>query len=422
MPWNEPGGNQQDPWTGKNRNNGKDGKDGVEEIINKLNQALGGLFGSGRGGSPDNNSSTKGIIGLSALLVGGWLVSGFYTVDARQQALVMRFSAYQETAGAGLHWHLPYPIETTEIIEVEQNRSAQDRSTMLTKDENIVDIAVSVQYKVRNPQDYAFNVLNVDFAADQTQGTLYQVMRGATREVVGRNDMDFILKEGREQIAIDAQNLIQKVLDTYKSGLQIIKVNMTYAEAPSEVKDAFDDANRAREDANRFQNEAETYAKKVVPEAKGRASRLLEEANGYKQGTIAKAEGDVARFLQLATEYRKAPEVTRERLYLETMENVMAGSRKVIIDTTRGNNTLYLPLDQIMAQSNLSNAEKSAAAALAATPATSSAAPSTPPAPNSTSTVTPSTDATPNNTGSTGDATNAHQAPRGETSNIREGR
>jgi membrane protease subunit HflK len=267
-------------------------------------------------------------------------------VDARQQALVMRFGAYQETSNAGLHWHWPYPIETTEVIDVEQNRTTQDRSNMLTKDENIVDIVVSVQYKVNDAEAYAFNVSNVD--ANDPTGTLYQVMRGATREIVGRNDMDFILREGREQIAVSIQQLMQKVLDGYKAGLKVIKVNLTYAEAPDKVKDAFDDANRAREDANRFKNEAETYAKKVVPEANGKAARLLEEANASKQEAIAKAEGEGARFLQLNTEYRKAPDVTRERLYMETMETVLGNSRKVIVDTNASNNMLYLPLDQMM--------------------------------------------------------------------------
>ncbi|MBU0656573.1 MAG: FtsH protease activity modulator HflK [Gammaproteobacteria bacterium] len=349
MPWNEPGGNQQDPWTGKKRGSG--GND-PEEFIRKLNQKLGKLFGgSGRQDGPDNNSS-KGLALLVVLLVVGWLLSGFYTVDARQQGLVLRFGAYQQTTEAGLHWRLPYPIETVEVIDVEQNRSAQDRSTMLTKDENIVDIAVSVQYKVRNAENYAFNVLNVDNAADQTQGTIYQVMRGATREIIGRNNMDFILQEGREQIAIDAQNLMQQILDGYKAGLQVLKVNLTYAEAPTEVKDAFDEANRAREDKNRFQNEADTYSKRVIPEARGQAARLKSQAEGYRQESIDKAEGDAARFSQLVAEYRKAPEVTRERLYLDAIESVMSGSRKIVIDSEKGNNMMYLPLDQLGIQSS----------------------------------------------------------------------
>lgn len=338
MPWNEPGGNQQDPWTGKNR---PSGKNDLEDLINKLNHRLGRLLGSG----PSNNggsNNTKTISFLLGIILIGWLFSGFYMVDARQQALVMRFGAYQITTGAGLHWHMPYPIESIEIIDVELNRSAQDRSTMLTKDENIVDIAVSVQYKIRNAEAYAFNVKDVD--SNDQNGTLYQVLRGAVREVVGRNTMDFILKEGREQIAIETQSLMQSVLDSYKAGLQIIKVNMTYAEAPPEVKDAFDDANRAREDFNRYQNEAETYAKQVVPEAQGKAARMLEEANAKSAEAIAKAQGDAARFAQLVTQYQKAPAVTRERLYLENMEGVLANSRKIIVDPNTSN-VMYLPLN-----------------------------------------------------------------------------
>ncbi len=362
MPWNEPGGNQQDPWSGKKRGSG--GND-PEELIRQLNEKLGKLFG-GSGGNGDNSSqnSSKGIIFLLIVFVVGWLLSGFYTVDARQQGLVLRFGAYQATTDAGLHWRLPYPIETVEIIDTEQNRSAQDRNTMLTKDENIVEVAVAAQYKVNNPKDYAFNLLNPDFLADQTQGTLYQVMRGITREVIGRNDMDFILKEGRAQIAGDIQTQMQQVLDNYRAGLQIITVNLTYAEAPPQVKEAFDEANKAREDANRYQNEAQTYANKVIPEARGKAARLKAESEAFRQETVSKAEGDASRFMQLVTEYRKAPEVTRERLYLETLETVMAGSRKIVIDSNN-NNMLYLPLDQLNGQtSNTNNTVPAAAAAM----------------------------------------------------------
>ncbi len=342
MPWNEPGGNQQDPWTGKKKT---PGKQDAEELIKQLNQKLGGLFGNGKGGDGNsgNASGFKGVIVLLVLLVAGWLFSGFYTVDARQQALVLQFGAFKEKTSPGLHWRFPAPIQTVEMIDVAQNRSAQDRSTMLTKDENIVDIAVTVQYKVSDAEDYAFNVFMPDNLIDQTQGTLYQAMRSSAREVIGRSNMDFILGEGREQIALSTQSLMQDILDGYQAGLQIIKVNLTYAEAPEAVKDAFDDANRAREDANRFKNEADTYANKVVPEARGQAARLLEEANAYRQQIVARAEGDASRFSQLATEYRKAPGVTRERLYLETMETVMGGSRKVLIDSSNSNNLLYIP-------------------------------------------------------------------------------
>lgn len=363
MPWNEPGGNQQDPWTGKKRGSG--GND-PEEFIRKLNQKLSKLFGgSGRPDGSDNNGG-KGLVLLIILLVGGWLLSGFYTVDARQQGLVLRFGAYQQTTTAGLHWRLPYPIETVEIVDVEQNRSAQDRSTMLTKDENIVDIAVSVQYKVRSAENYAFNILRPDNETDQTQGTLYQVMRSTTREVIGRNTMDFILQEGREQIAIDTQSLMQKILDDYKAGLLVIKVNLTYAEAPTEVKDAFDEANRAREDKNRYENEAQTYYNQVIPEARGQAARAKAESEAYRQETVDKAEGDGSRFTQLLTEYRKAPEVTRERLYLDSIESVMSGSRKVMIDTKNSNNMMYLPLDQLSSPASTDPATIAAGAARAA--------------------------------------------------------
>jgi membrane protease subunit HflK len=351
MPWNEPGGdgnNQKDPWTGKNKSSGS--RD-AEELIKKINQKLNGLFGGGSGKEGDDKESgmgtpgAKGIILLAIVLFAVWLFSGFYTVDARQEALVLRLGAYNTTTGPGLHWHLPYPIEKVEMVDVAQNRSAQDRSTMLTIDENIVDIAVTVQYKVSDSKDYTFNVFLPDYLQDQTQGTIYQVMRSATREIVGRSSMDFILREGREQIALDAQRLMQEVLDDYRAGLQVIKVNLTYAEAPEAVKDAFDDANRAREDANRFKNEADTYAKKVVPEARGQAARRLEEANAYRDQVIAKAEGDASRFTQLVTEYIKAPEVTRERLYLETMETVLSGTRKILVDSDNSNNLLYMPMD-----------------------------------------------------------------------------
>lgn len=368
MPWNEPGGNQQDPWTGKKRGSNND----PEELIRKLTEKFNSLFGdSGGGGNNSGDSNGNSAKGITVLLVIGtiaWLLSGIYTVDARQQGLVLRFGEFQEVTGAGLHWRLPYPIETVEIIDVEQNRSAQDRSNMLTKDENIIEIGVSVQYKISNIQDYAFNVKDVDL--NDPSGTLYQVMRGATREVVGRNSMDFILKDGREQIAIDTQTLMQSVLDAYKSGLQVIKVNLPYAEAPTEVKAAFDDANKARENATQFQNEAETYSNKVLPDARGKAARLLEEAQASRQEAIDRAEGDAARFNQLVAEYRKAPDITRERLYLETIEAVMSGSRKVIVDAKSGNNMIYVPMPGVTD----ANAETAAAAAKALQAASAKAA------------------------------------------------
>ena len=373
MPWNEPGGNQQDPWTGKKRGSNND----PEEFIRKLTEKFNNLFGGSGGSSNNNGNSAKGVIVFLVIGAIAWLLSGIYTIDARQQGLVLRFGSFQEVTGAGLHWRLPYPIETVEIIDVEQNRSAQDRSNMLTKDENIIEIGVSVQYKISNIEDYAFNVKDVDL--NDPSGTLYQVMRGATREVIGRNSMDFILKDGREQIAIDTQTLMQSVLDAYKSGLQVIKVNLPYAEAPTDVKAAFDDANKARENATQFQNEAETYSNKVLPDARGKAARLLEEAEANRQEAIARAEGDAARFNQLVAEYRKAPDITRERLYLETIEAVMSGSRKIMVDAKSGNNMIYVPMPGA-ADANAETAAMAAAKTLQAAPAKAATDAATPPA------------------------------------------
>ncbi len=355
MPWNEPGSNNKDkdPWSGRSNEKGSkessSGTDNIDELTRKLNEKVTSIFG---GKSKDGNNSGGGIsksggLLIGAILLGIWLFSGFYTVDSAQRGVELRFGAYSQTTQPGLHWHLPYPLEAVELVDVDKNRTAKDRTHMLTKDENIVDIGVSVQYKIKSPEDYLFNIYLVDYEPQQSVGTLYHVMRSAVREVIGRNTMDGILKDNRAGFAPDTLVVMQEILDSYKSGIHVIKVNLTYAEAPKQVKDAFDDANRAREDKDRYQNQAETYAKKVIPAARGKAARTIEDATAYTSQIVSKAMGDSARFEQLASEYHKAPEVTRERLYLETMEKVMANSRKIMIDSTSGNNLLYLPLDKL---------------------------------------------------------------------------
>ena len=347
MPWNEPGGGKdQDPWSNNNSSKGKT-SDNIEDITKKMNDKLGGLFGKKKsGGSSDGPSSTSLII-IALLAIGAWMATGFYTVDSAERGIVFQFGAYKDTTRPGLHWHFPTPIENVEIVDIDRNRTAEDRTHMLTKDENIVDLGVTSQYKIKNPEDYLFNVYLADYEQNQSIGTLFQVMRSAIREIAGRNTMDSILKENRESIAPDIQQVMQRILDEYKSGLDVIKVNVTYAEAPQQVKDAFDDANRAREDKDRYKNQAETYSKKVVPVAEGNASRLFEDAIAYKSRIVARADGDAARFKQLVAEYRKAPEVTRKRLYLETIEGVYENSKKIMVDTSSGNNLLYLPLNQL---------------------------------------------------------------------------
>jgi len=367
MPWNEPGGNDKDPW-GNSGNKGKsngsskgNGTADIEDITRKMNEKLGGLFGNKKSGSSKGSDGPSGtalaIIGI--VLLGAWLATGFYTVDSAQRGVEFRFGAYTETTKPGLHWHVPYPVDTVELVDIDRSRTAEDRTHMLTKDENIVDIGVAAQYRIKNPEDYLFNVYLADYERNQSIGTLHQVMRSAVREIAGRNTMDSILKENRGSIAPDTQQVMQKVLDSYKSGLEVIKVNVTYAEAPQEVKDAFDDANRAREDKDRYKNQAETYAKKVVPVAEGKASRLSEAATAYTGRIVAQAEGDASRFNQLLAEYQKAPAVTRKRLYLETMEAVYENTNKIMVDTKSGNNLMYLPLDKLQGGSSNTSSSNS---------------------------------------------------------------
>ena len=370
MPWNEPGGNKdKDPWSNKpSRGNSSDG---IEDAIQKMNDKLGQLFGGKSSGGGANGTSegdggsiNKGfVIGLGAIALLAWLATGIYTVDSAERGVELRFGKYHQTTRPGLHWHLPYPIDTVEKVDVDRSRTARDASGsthMLTKDENIISIAVNVQYRIKNPEDYLFNVYLPDLESNQMLATVYNVMRSALREVVGRTNMDSIIGADREKMAPDIRAIMQRVLDDYKSGIDIMKVNVTDAEAPKEVKDAFDDAIRAREDQNRFKNQAETYAKQVVPNARGKAARIIEDATAYRSQAISKAQGESSRFEQLSVAYGKSPEVTRERLYLETMEQVLQSSSKVMIDAKSGNNMLYLPLDKLQGGSAATSDSNSA--------------------------------------------------------------
>jgi len=379
MPWNEPGGNKdKDPWSNKpSRGNSSDG---IEDAIQKMNDKLGQLFGgrsSGNGDGDDNSTGSGGsginksvAIGLGAVALIAWLATGIYTVDSAERGVELRFGEYHQTTMPGLHWHMPYPIDKVEKVDVDRSRTARDASGsthMLTKDENIISIAVNVQYRIKNPENYLFNVFLPDYESNQMIATVYNVMRSAVREVVGRTTMDSIIGADREKMAPDILLIMQRVLDDYKSGIDIMKVNVTDAEAPKEVKDAFDDAIRAREDQNRFKNQAETYANQVVPNARGKAARIIEDATAYRSQAISKAQGESSRFEQLSTAYKKAPDVTRERLYLETMEKVLESSSKVMIDSKSGNNMLYLPLDKLQgnARSDSNSAEVRAGVASA---------------------------------------------------------
>ena len=361
MPWNEPGGDDKDPWSkGKSSGSSKgNAGDNIEDITRKMNDKIGGFLGKRKSGGSSGNGLPSGsvltLIGLG--LLAAWLATGFYQVDSAQRGVEFRFGAFTETTQPGLHWHIPAPVESVELVDIDRIRTAADRTQMLTRDENIVDIGIAAQYKIKNPEDYLFNVYLADYERNQSVGTLFQVMRSAVREIVGGNTMDAILIEDRSSIAPNTKTVMQTVLDSYNTGLEVVEVNLEYAQAPQAVKDAFDEAVRAREDLDKFKNEAQTYANKVIPLAEGKASRLSQEAIAYKGRIEARATGDASRFQQLVGEYNKAPEVTRNRLYLETMESVYENTTKIMVDSKSGNNLLYLPLNQL--QNNSSRTKSS---------------------------------------------------------------
>lgn len=346
-----------DPQWGKNNNGGPPD---LEEVVRNLNRKIESMFGRSGGGSANKSSGgiggdfriNFGLIVLVAVLI--WLASGFYIVDASQRGVVLRFGKLIEITEPGPRWHLPYPIETVEVVNISQVRTVEvgyrenvknkilKESLMLTDDENIVDIQFAVQYLLKDPGAYLFNNRNPDENVRQSAET-------AIREVVGRSKMDFVLYEGREQVAAETTRLMQEILDRYQSGIQISKLTMQNAQPPEQVQAAFDDAVKAGQDRERQKNEGQAYANDVIPKAKGAAARLLEEAEGYKQSVIANAEGDVSRFKQILAEYEKAPQVTRERMYLDMMQQIMTSSSKVLIDQKNSNGSLlYLPLDKLM--------------------------------------------------------------------------
>ncbi len=348
MAWNEPGGSgNKDPWGNNGRNN-QDGPPDLDEVFKKLNDKVTSLFGGkgGRGGSNGAASAggSKGIGVIAVILLVLWALSGIYIVDEGREGVVLRLGAFDRITEPGPHWY-PRFIEKVEIVDVERVRSINigattHESLMLTHDENIVDIQFAVQYKVSNARDYVFNVRNPDT-------TLRQVTETAMRETVGKNNMDFVIKDGRVEVATTTKALMQEILDSYKTGLVVTNLNMQNAQPPEQVQHAFNDAIKAREDKERLVNEAEAYANDVLPRARGKAARMGQEAAAYRDQIIARANGETQRFLKLLAEYKKAPTVTRERLYLETMEFVLGNSKKVMLDMKKGNNIMYLPLDRL---------------------------------------------------------------------------
>ncbi|MGA7750467.1 MAG: FtsH protease activity modulator HflK [Gallionella sp.] len=367
-------------WGNKNNNNG--GPPDLEELLRKLNAKVSALMGGGKGGAgrPTGGGSAHGfgpgiglIVAIIALI---WAGSGFYIVDAGQRGVVLRFGKKVEITEPGPRWHLPFPVETVEIVNLSQVRTVEvgyrdnvknkilNESLMLTDDENIIDIQFAVQYFLNDSAAYLFN----NRAPDEN---VRQAAESAIREVVGKNKMDFVLYEGREQVAAETTKLMQDILDRYKSGILISKVTMQNAQPPEQVQASFDDAVKAGQDRERQKNEGQAYANDVIPRASGAAARLMQEAEGYRQSVIANAEGDASRFKQILVEYQKAPAVTRERMYLDMMQQVMGNISKVMVDQKNGNSLLYLPLDKLMQATQGSNtAEAQPAAKVEAAPAT----------------------------------------------------
>lgn len=348
-----------DPQWGKKKgaeNSPPDLDDVLRNVNKKISDIFGKKGGGGNGGSRDKGSKQPGAGGMLLLIVimlVVWVASGFYIVSEGHRGVVLRFGQYVDTTPAGLRWHYPFPVEQVELVNVSQVRTVEigyrnnvrskvlKEALMITDDENIVDIQFAVQYILNNPEHYLFNNRTPDDA-------VLQAAESAIREIIGKSEMDYVLYEGREDVAAEATQLMQIILDRYEIGISISRVTMQNAQPPEQVQAAFDDAVKAGQDRERQKNEGEAYANDVIPRAIGNAARLIEQAEGHKERVIARSEGDASRFEQILVEYSKAPDVTRERLYLDMMQKVLSNASKIMIDQEGGNNLLYLPLDKLV--------------------------------------------------------------------------
>ncbi|HYG32415.1 MAG TPA: FtsH protease activity modulator HflK [Methylophilaceae bacterium] len=363
-----------DPGWG-NRNN--DGPPDLDEVLRQFNRKLNGLFGrSGKGDGSDPGGKSFAVLPIIGLILLIWLATGFYIVDQGSRGVVLRFGEHVETTTPGPRWHFPYPIETATVVNMQQVRTVEvgyrsaeggagrskelRESLMLTDDENIIDLQFAVQYDLKDVEDTLFN--NRD-AEESVRG----IAETAIREIVGKSKMDFVLYEGREEIAAQAKKLMQEILDRYESGISVASVTMQNAQPPEQVQAAFDDAVKAGQDLERQKNEGQAYANDVIPKARGTASRLLEEAAGYKLRVENEARGNASRFEQVLAEYQQAPEVTRQRMYLDVQEQILSNVSKVVVDQKNGNSLLYLPLDRLMNPSAPAQGAAAPAAPAAAT-------------------------------------------------------
>lgn len=365
MAWNEPGnkGNDNDPWGGGGRRGGDQGPPDLDEVIKTITRKLNGLFGGGNksGGSAGGGSTGGGggaggpavpsglFGGIVVIVVVIWAALGFYTVDESERGVVMRFGALrEEVVMPGLRWNAP-GMDAVQKINVSRVNTRSYSKDMLTTDENIVNVSMDVQYLIQDPVKFVTVVRDPEMSLDHAA-------ESAIRHVVGGTTMDRVLTQGRADVSAEVRDRLQRYMDTYDSGIMISQVTVRNAQPPDAVQGAFDDVIKAREDEQRVQNEALAYANRVIPVARGEAQRIIEQANAYRDQVIARADGEASRFEQLLAEYEKAPEVTRERLYIDAMQSVMSNSSKVLIDVEGGNNMFYVPLDKIMEQSEASRA------------------------------------------------------------------
>jgi len=337
MAWNEPGGGKKDPWGG----GGNEGPPDLDEMARKMRERMNKFFGSKGGGSAGKGGGRSLSLGLIAIVaVVAWVLSGIYIVEPAERGVVLRLGKFHTITGPGPHW-IMRGLETVDKVDVDNLRTVSHRAKMLTRDENIVQVEVAVQYQVRDAREYLFQVRDPDY-------TLQEAAESALREVIGGISMDEFLSGGRGAIVKQTKELTQSILDKYNTGLILTSVNLQDPQPPEEVQGAFEDAIKAREDEQRYKNQAQAYALDILPKARGDAARLREAAIGYRDKVIANAEGEASRFTQTLNEYEKSPEITRKRMYLETMEYVLANTSKVLMTVKDGNNLMYIPLDKLM--------------------------------------------------------------------------
>jgi len=340
MAWDD--GEKKNPW----RSDKDKGPVDLDAVVRDLQRRLAGLFRGGRGGgggrSPGDQPLTSGFFASAAVLVAAiWALTGVYVVDEAQRGVVLRFGAFQELTQPGLRWHLPWPIESVEKININATEQLPYSGSMLTRDENIVNVDLRVQFRRTDAQKFMFNTR-------EPETTLIDATASAIREVVGRNVLDFILTEGRTEVSRETQELLQATLDAYGAGITVYEVNMQDANFPREVESSVQDSIKAREDRERRILEAQSYSNEILPRARGEAAARRQAADAYRSQVVANAEGESDRFTSILAQYQKSPAVTRERMYLETIEAVLASSTKVLVDTKATGNLLYLPLEQLM--------------------------------------------------------------------------